>query len=69
MRVAGNVNSDTSVTSTRKNDNMKLAAKENTYNKMTSSYDSLGKRRYKDETSLLRRIIRSEMRKFVQVSV
>jgi hypothetical protein len=65
MKVAASVNSDAST----ENDKLKKhrkTAKRKTYNE-SSSCESLDKP--KDDGSLLRRIIRSEMRKFIRVCI
>ena len=70
MKVAPSVNSDTSVPSKKKDEQMKYrkGAKTRAHDD-SSSCESLEKPRRKpvDEGSLLRRIIRSEMRKFIKV--
>lgn len=70
MNVAANVDSDASVANKRNDKQMKrrTAAKRKIYDE-SSSCESLDKPRVKpkDDGGLLRRIIRSEMRKFVKV--
>ena len=71
LKVAAAVNSNTSVSSDRniRGTSRRNTTKRKTYDE-TSSCDSLNEPQVKpiDEGSLLRRIIRSEMRKFIKVS-
>ena len=65
MKVTANVNVDGSVAKKRDHKHRKTT-KRQVYDE-SSSYESSEKARVKDEGSLLRRIIRSEMRKFIRV--